>query len=123
VLPLGISRNHISTKLGGVMKSKKFTKSSIVDAIYEKTQLDRTAVRNMVEMCLNEIKDALLRHEDIELRGFGTFKVKMRKGRSKARNPRTGELIPTRPYSAVVFRPGNKLKDSIKALSDEAELE
>ena len=48
----------------------------------------------------------------LELRGFGTFKVRLRKGRA-ARNPRTGEPCTTSNHRAIVFRPGQELKDRV----------
>ena len=43
----------------------------------------------VVDAFLDAVKDALERGEGIEIRGFGTFKVRRRKRRT-ARNPRTG---------------------------------
>ena len=101
------------------MSSKKFTKVDIVDALYEKTGMTRTEIRNVVDLFIDEMKDALLRRQVIELRGFGTFEVKVRKARPRARNPRTGETIAIRSHGAVAFRSGRELKQAVWAINDD----
>jgi len=92
------------------MAAGSFTKADIVDALYDKTGMDRKEIRKIIDLFFGEIKAALLRRDFIELRGFGTFEIKMRKGRSTARNPKTGEAISVRPHGIVCFRPGRELK-------------
>jgi integration host factor subunit beta len=46
----------------------------------------------------------------VELRGVGTFEVRTRKGRSKARNPKTGEIVSVEDHGVAAFRPGRELK-------------
>jgi integration host factor subunit alpha len=101
------------------MSSKKFTKVDIVDALYEKTGMTRTEIRNVVDLFIDEMKDALLNRQVIELRGFGTFEVKVRKARPRARNPRTGETIAIRSHGAVAFRSGRELKQAVWAINDD----
>ena len=102
------------------MAAKKFTKADIVDALYEKTGMNRSEIRSTVDMCIDEIKDALMRRQVIELRGFGTFEVKVRKARPRARNPRTGETIAIRSHGVVTFRSGRELKQAVWNISDAA---
>jgi integration host factor subunit beta len=101
------------------MAVKKFTKADIVDAVYDKAGMNRKEIGTVMDLILNEIKTALLDHYVIELRGFGTFEVKMRKARAKARNPRTGEIISIRPHGNVSFRPGRELKQDAWTVTDE----
>ena len=54
----------------------------------------------VVDAFLDAVKDALAHGEGIELRGFGTFKVRHRKGR-KARNPRTGKPVEVPPRAGA----------------------
>ena len=95
------------------MSVKKFTKVDIIDAIYEKTGMSRTECRDVMDLIIDEMKEALLRSQVIELRGFGTFEVKIRKARPRARNPRTGETIAIRAHGAVSFRAGRELKQAV----------
>ena len=101
------------------MAAKKFTKADIIDALYEKTGMNRTEIRGVLDLFIDEMKEALRRRQVIELRGFGTFEVKVRKARPRARNPRTGESIVTCSHGAVVFRSGRELKQAVWAVNDE----
>ena len=96
----------------------KFTKADIVDAIYSKIGMDRKDVRVVVDLLIDEIKAALIRNEVIELRGFGTFEIKISKGRAKARNPRTGEILSVTSHGIAVFRPGKELKKETWAIKN-----
>jgi len=100
------------------MAAKNFTKADIVDALYEKTGMNRTEIRSAVDLFIYELKEALIRRQVIELRGFGTFEVKVRKARQRARNPRTGESIVARSHGTVTFRSGRELKQAVWAIDD-----
>jgi integration host factor subunit beta len=104
------------------MAAKKFTKADIVDALYEKTGMSRKEIRTVIDLFIDGIKDALMRRQVIELRGFGTFEVKVRKARPNARNPRTGEPIASRSHGIVAFRSGRELKQDVWTTGDETGL-
>ena len=101
------------------MAAKKFTKADIIDAVYDRTGVSRKEISAVMDLVLSEIKAALLDQCVIELRGFGTFEVKMRKARLRARNPRTGEIISIRSHGNVAFRPGRELKQDVWSITDE----
>ena len=101
------------------MTAKKYTKVDFVDALYEKTGMNRKEIRTIIDMFIGEIKEALMLRNIIELRGFGTFEVKIRKARPKARNPRTGQTISIRSRGVVTFRPGRELKQDAWNITDE----
>jgi integration host factor subunit beta len=94
----------------------KFTRADIIDAIYNKTGTNRKEIRNLVDLFIEEVKTALVSHKVIELRGFGTFEVKIRKGRQKARNPKTGEILSVNSHGIVHFRAGRELKQDVWTL-------
>ena len=94
----------------------KITKAEIVDAIYNKTGTNRKEIRVLVDLFIEETKAALISQKVIELRGFGTFEVKIRKGREKARNPKTGEILSVNSHGIVAFRPGRDLKQNVWTL-------
>ena len=95
----------------------KFTKADIVDAIYNKADsksgVNRKEIQYVVDLFIEELKAALVSNKVIELRGFGTFEIKTRKGRQKARNPKTGEVISVTSHGIVAFRPGRDLKRDV----------
>jgi len=101
------------------MAVNKFTKADIVDAVYEKVGMNRKDVGKVIDLFIHEVKDALMNRYVIELRGFGTFEIKMRKARLRARNPKTGEIISIRPHGNVAFRPGRELKQEVWTITDE----
>ena len=103
------------------MAVKKLTKADIVDSLYQKTGMSHKEIRSIMDLFIEEIKEALLRQQVIELRGFGTFEIKIRKGRPKARNPRTGETISTHSHGSAAFRPGRELKQSLWNISGETD--
>lgn len=95
------------------------TKADLVEQVYEAigpgvTKKDCAAV---VEAFLNAVKQALAHGEHIEIRGFGTFKVRDRKPRL-ARNPRTGESVQVPARQVPVFKPSRLFKEEV----DESEL-
>ena len=63
----------------------------------------------VVDGLLNAIKNALAQHEHIEIRGFGTFKVRERKTRM-ARNPRTGDPVKVPMRMVPVFKPSKEMR-------------
>jgi len=85
------------------------TKADLVEQVAEKTGLTRTDVAAVVDNFLDAVKRSLEKNQGIEIRGFGTFKVKARKAR-KARNPRTGEEVPVPDRNVPVFKPSNEFK-------------
>ena len=79
------------------------TKADIVDQIAERTGLTKKDVAETVDSFLSAVAKALANGHHIEIRGFGTFRVKDRKSRI-ARNPRTGEAVPVPPRKVPVFK-------------------
>jgi len=97
----------------------KITKAEIVDAIYERISVDRKTIRDIVDLFIEETKLALISRKAIELRGFGTFEIKIRKGREKARNPKTGETLSVDSHGIVSFRSGKELRQEVWSLKQE----
>ncbi len=91
------------------------TKADLVEEVSGKTGLTRTDVAVVVDGFLDAVKRSLENGNNIEIRGFGTFKIKQRKAR-KARNPRTGEEVPVPDRKVPVFKPSNEFKSLITKL-------
>jgi integration host factor beta subunit len=89
------------------------TKADLVDQVVEVTGLAKKDVALIVDGFLESISRALERGEHVEIRGFGSFKVKEAKART-ARNPRSGETVQV-PEKAVPFF---KVSKELKALID-----
>src|SRR5210317_1753652 len=92
----------------------KTTKSEIIEALSDECNISVRETWNIVGTILDTMSDALGRGESIELRGFGTFKIKQY-GTYTARNPRTQEKVPVKPKKLPVFTVGKELKESVNA--------
>ncbi len=95
------------------MSENKVTKSDLIDAIYKSTDLDKEDIQKVIDSFLLHTREALEEGNTIELRGFGTFEVRLRKGRAVARNPKTGEKLSVEPHYVAAFRSGQILKDKL----------
>lgn len=95
------------------MSSKKITKYDLVEAVYQNTKCEKRLVQDVVENLLEQLKLSLKDGNTIELRGFGTFEPRLRKGRAKARNPKTGEQLSVAPHFVAAFRSGQELKKAL----------
>ncbi|MDI6794763.1 MAG: HU family DNA-binding protein [bacterium] len=89
------------------------TKRDLVVQIAEQVGLTQSQVKRVVEGVLDGITGALAEGGKVELRDFGIFKVKARKGRM-GRNPRSGEEVPIEAKNVATFKPGKALKEAVK---------
>lgn len=96
----------------------KLTKAEIIENIYENVQVNRKDIHIIIDNFFDEVKAALSEDKVVELRGFGTFEVRTRKGRKKARNPRTGEIVSVGDHGVAAFRPGRDLKQTVWPLRE-----
>ena len=92
---------------------EKLTKAIIIENLHNKLGLNRTEIHTVIDELFEEIKDGLKDDRVIELRGFGTFEVRTRKGSEKARNPKTGEVVAVDRHGVAIFRPGKELKEFV----------
>jgi integration host factor subunit beta len=88
---------------------EKLTKAEIIENIFPLIKVSKKNIHTVLDLFFDEVKKGLLQDKIIELRGFGTFEIKMRKGR-KARNPKTGAAVEVVNNGVAVFRPGRELK-------------
>jgi len=92
------------------VSASKLTKAEIIESIFQETKVGKKVIHEVIDKLFEEVKQALVEDRVVELRGFGTFEVRMRKGRENARNPKTGELTPCHNHGVTSFRPGRYLK-------------
>src|SRR5690606_9871536 len=86
----------------------------LVDRIATKHNLQRTAVKNVLQDFLDEIVNELGEGNRIEFRDFGVFEVKHRAARM-AQNPKTLERVPVPAKRSVRFKPGRKMREEMAA--------
>ena len=89
------------------------TKAELVEKVAAATGFTKTETTVICENFLDAIKSALGAGHNIEIRKFGTFKIKKRKPRI-ARNPRTGDAVPISERFIPVFKPSNEFKALIR---------
>ena len=88
------------------------TKAVLVEEVAQVTDLTKKHAEVIVETVFGSIMDALRRGEKIELRGFGSFRLRQREPR-KGRNPKTGDRVDVPPKKVPYFKPGKQLKELI----------
>ena len=89
------------------------TKKDIIIKVADETGLKQIDVKKVVQKTLDHIVSSLTKGETVELRNFGIFKVKSRKGRT-GRNPRTGESVSIPEKKVVSFKAGLVMKEKVK---------
>jgi integration host factor subunit beta len=88
------------------------TKAELVDLITGTTGMNRRDTVTVVNLIMENIGNALAGGDKVELRGFGSFKVKSRRSRL-ARNPRTGDAVDVPAKRVPYFKASNELKDRL----------
>jgi len=92
---------------GGTM-----TKAELVEEVSRVSDLTKKHSEVIVDTVFKSIITALQRGEKIELRGFGSFRLRQREPR-KGRNPKTGDKVDVPPKKVPYFKPGKELKELI----------
>ena len=106
ILTIDEARALMLLEQNGILKLKEgagitATKNDIVDSIYKSTDVEKQIIQEVLDNFLLQLKSSLENGATIELRGFGTFEPRLRKGRSVARNPKTGETIMIEPKKKI----------------------
>ena len=96
------------------------TKAELVEEVSRVSDLTKKHSEVIVDTVFKSIIDALHRGEKIELRGFGSFRLRKREPR-KGRNPKTGDKVDVPPKKVPYFKPGKELKDLINQEAEAAE--
>jgi integration host factor subunit beta len=94
------------------LKSGVMTKAELVDEVARAVQLTKKQAETIVNIVFDSIVDSLRNGEKIELRGFGSFRLRSRKSRT-GRNPKTGEKVEVPSKKIPYFKPGKELKELI----------
>ena len=92
--------------------SGSMTKAALVEEVSRTAELTKKHSEVIVETVFQSIIMALRRGEKIELRGFGSFRLRQRESR-KGRNPKTGDRVDVPPKKVPYFKPGKELKELI----------
>jgi integration host factor subunit beta len=94
------------------------TKAELVDEVAKVVELTKKQAEAIVNIVFDSIVESLRAGQKIELRGFGSFRLRSRKSRT-GRNPKTGEKVDVPSKKIPYFKPGKELKELInKALAE-----
>src|SRR5436305_15145674 len=88
------------------------TKADLVNDVANAAELTKKDAERLVEIVFESIIESLNQGEKIELRGFGSFRVRER-GARRGRNPKTGEAVSIPAKRVPYFKPGKELKELI----------
>ena len=89
-------------------------KSELVKALADQANISLDEATLVVNTFVDSMKESLLEGGRVEIRGFGSFKVK-EYGSYAGRNPRTGEKVAVAPKRLPFFRAGKELKEYLNA--------
>ncbi len=95
------------------------TKADLVEEVIKVSTLSKKHAEIIVNTVFESSVDALQRDDKIELRGFGSFRVRRRRSR-QGRNPKTGDRVAVPAKRIPYFKPGKELKDLINGVDETA---
>ena len=94
------------------------TKAELIEEVSRVSDLTKKHSEIIVDTVFKSIINALHRGDKIELRGFGSFRIRQRESR-KGRNPKTGERVDVPAKKVPYFKPGKELKELINQSEEE----
>ena len=101
-------------------KQPTLTKADLIEEVLRVTELPRKESETIVETIFESIIDALQKGDKIEIRGFGSFRTRQRRGRI-GRNPKTGEKVEVPAKKIPFFKPSKELKDFVNTSAAQSE--
>lgn len=97
------------------------TKADLVEEVVKAAEVSKKHAETIVNTVFSSIVAALRREDKIELRGFGSFRVRRRRSR-QGRNPKTGDRVEVPEKRIPYFKPGKELKDLINTDGEPEEM-
>ena len=88
------------------------TKAELVEEVSGKTGLPKKQAEIVVNTVFESIVETLKTGEKIELRGFGSFRIRHRNSR-KGRNPKTGDSVSVPEKRVPFFKVGKRLRELV----------
>jgi integration host factor subunit beta len=92
------------------------TKADLIEEVAAITDLNKKASEVVVNTFFQSIVESLAGGDKVELRGFGTFKLRQRRAR-QGRNPKTGEIVQVPAKVVPYFKPSKELRELVNARS------
>lgn len=89
-------------------------RSELIKSLAEEANISPEYATDVVEIFFESMKDYLINGDRVEIRGFGSFKIK-EYGSYSGRNPKSGESVTVSSKRLPFFRPGKELKEFINS--------
>jgi integration host factor subunit beta len=87
-------------------------KSDLIEALSKGEDFPKRKAEEVVNLVFSEMTHALVAGDRVEIRGFGSFKVKHYEGYT-GRNPKTGEITMVKPKKLPFFKCGKELEERV----------
>jgi integration host factor subunit beta len=100
-------------------KQPTLTKADLIEEVLRITELPRKESETIVETIFDSIIESLQKGQKIEIRGFGSFRTRERRGRI-GRNPKTGAKVDVPAKKIPFFKPSKELKDFVNTSEAQA---
>ena len=94
------------------MTDGSLTKAALIKEVAHVAGLTKKRAEIIVDAVFGSIVETLHRGEKVELRGFGSFRLRRREPH-RGRNPRTGDLVDVPSKRVAYFKPGKELRELI----------
>jgi len=88
------------------------TKAELIDEVSKLSNLTKKETETIVNTIFDNITDALAQGDKVELRGFGSFRIRRRNSR-KGRNPKTGSSVSVPEKRVPFFKVGKRLRELV----------
>ncbi len=90
------------------------TKADLIDEVAKVSNLTKKEGETIVNTVFDNITEALVKGDKVELRGFGSFRIRNRNAR-KGRNPKTGTSVSVPEKRVPFFKVGKRLREHVNA--------
>ena len=90
------------------------TKADLIDELAKVSNLTKKESETIVNTVFENITEALVKGDKVELRGFGSFRIRQRNAR-KGRNPKTGTSVSVPEKRVPFFKVGKRLREHVNA--------
>jgi len=90
------------------------TKAELIEEVARAASLTKRECELIVDTVFDHVSQALCRGDKVELRGFGSFRIRQRNPR-KGRNPKTGDPVSVPEKRVPFFRVGKRLRERVGA--------
>ena len=87
-------------------------KQDLIVKFADKEGLAYSDSRFVIDMFFDNMEKSLVKGERVEIRGFGSFKVKGRRSR-EGRNPKTGDKVQVEAKKVPYFKAGKELRERV----------